>query len=115
MLLVLVVAATACRSQDNTVPEVTNEERIIATASSTDDPSVLRITWFPAPCERFVGVDVELDEQYANLTVNTLVDFANCIDPNDVVSGTTVDLGEPLGDREIWDRAFKDTVALDAN
>jgi len=25
---------------------------------------------------------------------------------------TVVDLGAPLGDRKIWDRAFGDTVAL---
>ena len=59
-----------------------------------------------------VAVDVELDDQYANLTVRVVVDVENC--PDTAINAQVVDLGEPLGDRRIWDRAFGNTVALDA-
>ena len=112
LLLALVLAAAGCRSQDNTVPDAELQDRIIATANTTSDPSQVRITWFPAPCESFETVEVELDERYANLRVKVMVDVADCPEPGP--TETIVDLGEPLGDREIWDRAFGDTVALDA-
>jgi len=112
LLLAVALFTTACRNEDNTDVPVENQDRIIATASSTDDPSKVRITWFTAPCESFDRVDVELDDQYANLTVRVVVDVENC--PDTAINAQVVDLGEPLGDRRIWDRAFGNTVALDA-
>lgn len=111
-LLAMLVLAACGKNEDNTVPDVEFQDRIIATASSTTDPSVLDLTWFTAPCERFDQVLVELDEQYANLTIRVTVDADTC--PEGSTGQTSVDLGAPLGDREIWDRAFGDTVALDA-
>ena len=113
-LLVALVAfaliTTACNNTDNSIPPIERQDRIIATANTTDDPSTLFVTWFPAPCETFNGVLVDLDEQYANLTVKVTVDVENC--PDNARSDAMVDLGEPLGDREVWDRAFGNTVAL---
>lgn len=112
VLLVLVaLVSTSCNSEDNSIPAIERQDRIIATANSTDDPAQIRITWFPAPCEAFNGVLVDVDEQYANLTVKVTVDVESC--PESSITETVVDLGEPLGDREIWDRAFGNTVALD--
>lgn len=110
LVLALALVATACNREDNTVPDVEQQDRIIATASTTDDPSELLITWFPAPCESFDEVLVELDDQYANLTVRVSVDVDVC--PDTSLTEMLVDLGEPLGDREVWDRAFGNTVAL---
>ncbi|MEM7094001.1 MAG: hypothetical protein AAF567_13430 [Actinomycetota bacterium] len=112
LLILLAVAATGCRSEDNTIPDIERQDRIIATAHTTDDPSQLRVTWFPAPCETFNGVLVDLDDDFANLTVRVTVDVETC--PGNTRSEAIVDLGEPLGDREVWDRAFNDTVALNA-
>ena len=111
-LLVVVVAllAVSCRSEDNSVPDIEQQDRIIATASLTDDPSELFITWFPAPCETFDEVEVMLDDEFARLRVRVTVDIGTC--PINDVSSTTVSLGEPLGDRLVFDRAFGDTVAL---
>ena len=107
----LVLTLGACRNVDNSVPEVEAQDRIIATANTTDDPSTVRITWFPAPCETFDEVLVDVDDDYANLTVRVTVDVDNCAESS--ITETIVDLGEPLGDRQIWDRAFGNTVALD--
>ena len=111
-VLVLAFVTTACNNENNSIPPVERQDRIIATASTTDDESMLLVTWFPAPCETFNGVLVDLDEQYANLTVKVTVDVESC--PDLARSEAMVDLGEPLGDREVWDRAFGNTVALDA-
>ncbi len=111
-VLALALITTACNNEDNSIPPVETQDRIIATANTTDDPTMLRVTWFPAPCEAFNGVLVDLDEQYANLTVKVTVDVESC--PDLARSEAMVDLGEPLGDREVWDRAFGNTVALDA-
>jgi hypothetical protein len=108
--LVVLLLVSSCRREDNSIPPVEEQDRIIATASLTDDPNVLRITWFPVECETFKGVESEVDEEFANLRVRVTVDVVNC--PPGGFSETTVDLGEPLGDRKIWDRAFGDTVAL---
>lgn len=110
VVLALSVLATACRNEDNSIPPTEQQDRIIATANTTDDPSMLRVTWFPAPCEVFNGVLVDLDDQYANLTVRVTVDVDTC--PDNVRNEAIVDLGEPLGTREVWDRAFGNTVAL---
>jgi len=108
--VLVLVALPSCRREDNSIPPVEDQERIIATASLTDDPEVLRLTWFPVECETFQRVDSELDADFANLRIWVTVDVENC--PPGGFSETTVDLGEPLGDRKIWDRAFGDTVAL---
>ena len=111
-LLAIALITTACNNEDNSIPPIERQDRIIATANTTDDPSMLQVTWFPAPCETFNGVLVDLDEDYANLTVKVTVDIENC--PDLAPSEAMVDLGEPLGEREVWDRAFGNTVALDA-
>ena len=111
-LLAIALITTACNNEDNSIPPIERQDRIIATANTTDDPSMLQVTWFPAPCETFNGVLVDLDEDYANLTVKVTVDVENC--PDLARSEAMVDLGEPLGEREVWDRAFGNTVALDA-
>ncbi len=110
--LALSVVAAACQRQDNSTPQVEVQDRIIATALTTDDPSQVRVTWFPAPCESFDEVLVELDDDYANLRVRVTVDPATC--PDQDITETVVDLGEPLGQRQIWDKAFNNTVALDS-
>lgn len=110
-LVGLLVVLAGCRNEDNTVPEAEQQDRIIATVSRTDDPTELRVTWFPAPCESFDEVQVELDDEYANLRVRVTVDTANCPEPGS--SETVVDLGAPLGDRLVWDRAFGNTVAIE--
>ena len=110
--IVLALVTIGCRNENNSVPDVEQQDRIIATADSTDDPATLRITWFPAPCETFDAVEVELDAEYANLLVRVTVDVDDC--PPAGSAETIVDLGEPLGDRRVWDRAVNDTVALDA-
>jgi len=71
---------------------------------------MLLITWDPAECETFQDVEIELEEGFANLLIQVVVDVETC--PPGGFSQTTVDLGEPLGDRKVWDRAFGDTVAL---
>ena len=71
---------------------------------------MLLVTWDPVECETFQEVEVELEEAYANLRIRVLVDVENC--PPGGFSEMVVDLGEPLGGRKIWDRAFEDTVAL---
>lgn len=112
-LVVALVATTGCRTEDNTVPEVQIEDRIIQTAGFVDgDPSQLLVTWDPVECETFQEVQVELDDTYANLLIKVVVDVAVC--PPSGQNQTVVDLGEPLGDRRVWDRAFGDTVALES-
>jgi hypothetical protein len=111
--LALVLSAAGCRNEDNSVPEVELQDRIIATANTTADPSQVLISWFPAPCETFETVEVDLDDNYANLRVKVMVDIAECPEPGP--TETVVDLGEPLGDRVIWDRTVGDTVALDVD
>lgn len=112
MVVCVLVFAAGCRSEDNSVPEAEQQDRIIATVASTDDPAEFEITWFPAPCERFDEVLVTNDEDYANLQVRVTVDTDQC--PEASISATVVNLGEPLGDRQIWDKAFNNTVAIDA-
>ena len=102
--------ASACRREDNTVPDPEQQDRIIATATLTDDPSKVAVTWFPAPCESFDEVLVELDDEFANLRIRVTVDVADC--PAAGATETVVDLGEPLGNRQIWDKAFGNSVAL---
>lgn len=108
--LVLVLLASACRREDNTVPEVEEQDRIVQTATLVDDQT-LRITWDPAPCETFDRVEVELEDDFVNLLIKVTVDIENC--PPGGFTETTVELGEPIGDRRIFDRAFNDTVALE--
>ncbi len=108
-VLIALLLVPSCRREDNTVPPPEIEDRIVQTATLVDE-STLRVTWDPAPCETFNGVGVELEEDYANLLIRVTVDIGNC--PPSGVNEATVDLGEPLGDRRIWDRAFNDTVAL---
>lgn len=111
-MLAMLALASCGKNEDNTVPDVEFQDRIIATVESTSDPAVFDLTWFTAPCEQFDQVLVELEDAYANLTIRVTVDAADC--PEGSTGQTSVDLGEPLGDREIWDRAFGDTVAIDA-
>lgn len=108
----LLLLAVGCKSEDNTVQAPQGEDRVIAAVVSTDDPSQFVVSWFPAPCEAFDEVQVELDDTYANLKVRVIVDVDAC--PNSSPGEVVVSLGEPLGDRLVWDRAFNDTVAVDA-
>lgn len=109
-LLVLIVLS-GCRREDNSIPDVESQDRIIATASLGESDSELVLTWFPVECETFDAVEVELDDDFVNLKIKVTVDVTTC--PPGGFSQTTVDLGEPIGDRTIFDRAFNDTVALD--
>lgn len=111
LIVVLAVVTSGCRREDNSKPDIEYQDRIIATARSTDDPASLLIAWFPAPCEAFDTVEVELDDDYANLRVRVTVDINDCPPPRR--AETLVDLGEPLGDREVWDRTVNNTVALE--
>ena len=106
----LVLLLSSCRREDNTVPPIQEEDRIVQSATLLDDPSMIRVTWDPVECETFQRVEVELDDDFANVRIRVLVDVENC--PPGGFDQATVDLGEPLGDRQIWDRAFGDTVAL---
>lgn len=112
-LLLCVAAAllllSGCSREDNTIPEVEVQDRIVQTATLVD-ASTLRVTWDAAPCETFDGVDFDLDDDYANVLIRVTVDVGNC--PPGGFTETTIDLGEPLGDRQVWDQAFGDTVAL---
>ncbi len=113
LIVGLAFVATSCRNEDNSTPDIEQQDRIIATVTSTDDPTVFTVSWFPAPCERFDDVVVTNDEDYANLRVRVTVDTANC--PESSISETVVDIGEPLDGRRIWDKAFNNTVAIDAS
>jgi len=111
-IVAVLLLLSSCRRIDNTVPEVgPPEDRIIQTASLTDNPNELLLTWDPVECETFLGVEAELDDDFANLLIQVEVDVATC--PPGGFSQTVVDLGEPLGDRTVFDRAFGDTVALE--
>ena len=109
-VVIVLLMVSSCRREDNSIPPVQEEDRIVQTASLTDDPTMLRITWDPVECETFQNVEVDLDEDFANLRIRVLVDVENC--PPGGFNQTIVDLGEPLGERRVWDRAFGDTVAL---
>jgi len=104
------VLLTSCRREDNSVPAIETQDRIIQTASLTDNPNELLLTWDAAPCETFKDVEVELEDGFANLKIRVTVDVENC--PPSGITEVVADLGQPLGDRRIWDRAFNDTVAL---
>jgi len=108
--VVLLLVLPSCRREDNTVPPVQEEDRIVQTVSLTDDPSMLLVTWDPVECETFIGVEADLEDDFANLRIRVLVDVENC--PPGGQNQAVADLGGPLGDRKIWDRAFGDTVAL---
>lgn len=116
IVLAIALLASACRREDNSVPEVESQDRIIRTAFTTDDPSVLALTWFAAPCETFTDVEVRLDDTFVNLEIHVEVDVASCDESGvaGAIGAVTVDLGEPLGDREIFDLAFNNTVELNA-
>lgn len=101
----------SCRTEDNSIPPVELQDRIIQTATLLDDPTMLQLTWDPVECETFKGVIVEPQERRVALTIEVVVDIENC--PPGGFSQTVVDLGEPLGERRVFDRAFNDTVALE--
>jgi len=109
--VVVLLVLSSCRREDNTIPPVQEEDRIVQTATLGDDGSSLILTWDPVECETFLSADAELDENFANVRIRVLVDVENC--PPGGFNQTTVDLGEPLGDRRVFDRAFADTVALE--
>ena len=108
--LIFVLLVSSCRREDNSIPPIEEQDRIIATASLTDTPNELLLTWFPVECETFQGVEVEPTDEFINIRIRVVVDVVTC--PPGGFSQTTVDVGEPLDDRLIWDRAFGDTVAL---
>lgn len=104
--------AAGCSQQDNTIPEVQIEDRIVASVFSTGDPSTYVVNWFTAPCEAFREVQVTSDDDFVNLRVRVQVDADSC--PTNSPGTTTVSFGAPLGDRRIFDLATNNTVALDA-
>ena len=106
----LIAVLSGCRREDNSIPPSQVEDRIIQTASFTDNPNERRLTWDPVECETFQNVEIDVDDDFANLRIRVLVDVENC--PPSGFNQTVVDLGEPLGDRKVWDRAFGDTVAI---
>ena len=108
--VVVLLILSSCSREDNSIPPPQDEDRIIQTASLTDDPTMLLVTWDAVECEIFEGVEIELEEDFANLLIQVVVDVETC--PPGGFNQSTVDLGEPLGDRKVWDRAFGDTVAL---
>lgn len=110
LVTVLALVSAGCRREDNSIPEVELQDRIVQSATLIDDET-LRITWDPAPCETFEGVEVEVDDDYVNLLIKVTVDVETC--PPGGFTQTTVDIGQPIGDRQIFDRAFNDTVALE--
>lgn len=107
---VVLLLVPGCRRQDNTIPEVEEQDRIVQTATLVDDET-LRLTWDAAPCETFDRVEVEIDDDFVNLLIKVTVDVETC--PPGGFTQTTVELGEPIGDRQIFDRAFNDTVLLE--
>lgn len=111
LALLSLLVLPGCRSEDNRIPDPESQDRIIATAALSDDDSQVEITWFPAPCESFDEVRVDMTDSQARLLVRVTVDVHLC--PPQGPAQTLVDLGEPLGDRKIYDVAFGDTVALD--
>lgn len=112
MICAVLVLAVACSQEDNTIPEIQIEDRIVASVFSTDDPNEYVVNWFTAPCEQFQEVQVTNDDGFVNLRVRVRVDPTAC--PTDSPGTTTVDFGDPLGDRRIFDLATNNTVALDA-
>jgi len=110
LLAFAVLVLPSCSREDNSIPPVEEQDRVIRTVTQTDDPNVLRLTWFPVECETFQGVESDIDGDFVNLRIRVSVDVTNC--PPGGFSETTVDIGEPLGNREIWDKSFGNTVAL---
>lgn len=109
--LLLILVLSSCRREDNSIPDVESQDRIIATAALGESNSQLVLTWFPVECETFDGVEVDIDDDFVNLTIKVTVDVTTC--PPGGFTQTTVDLDQPVGERKIYDRAFGDTVALD--
>lgn len=108
--VIALLVLSSCRNEDFSIPPVQVEDRIVQTASLTDDPNVLLVTWDPVECETFQEIEVDLEADFVNLRIRVLVDVENC--PAIELDEVLADMGEPLGDRKIWDRAFADTVAL---
>jgi len=104
--------AASCSQEDNTIPLVEIEDRIVASVFSTDDPARYVVNWFVAPCEEFREVQVTSDDDFVNLRVRVQVDPTAC--PDNSPGTTIVSFGDPLGDRRIFDLATNNTVALDA-
>ena len=109
-IVVLALLLASCRTEDNSVPPVEQQDRILQTATLIDE-STLRVTWDPAPCETFNEVQVDLNEDFVNIRIRVSVDIGNC--PPGGFTEATVDIGEPIGERRIWDLAFGDTVLLE--
>lgn len=111
-VLSLALMGAACSQENNTVPLVELEDRIVASVFSTDDPTRYVVNWFVAPCEEFREVQVTSEDDFVNLRVRVQVDPTAC--PDDSPGTTIVSFGDPLGDRRIFDLATNNTVALDA-
>lgn len=109
IVALLIVGASSCRREDNTVPDSEEQDRILQSAVRIDDDTLL-LAWDPAPCETFDRVEVESDDDYVNIEIKVIVDVADC--PPTGIDETTIELDRPLGDRQIFDRAFGDTIDL---
>lgn len=109
--IIVLLVLSACRREDNSIPPIEQQDRIISTATRGDTDSQVVLTWFPVECETFDRVDVDVDDQFVSLTIRVTVDINTC--PPSGLNRTVVDIGQPIGDRLIWDRAFNDTVLLE--
>ena len=109
-IIVLLLLLASCRREDNSIPPVEQQDRILQSATLVNETELL-LTWDPAPCETFQEVQWDADEDFVNIRIRVSVDIENCPPPS--FTETTIDIGEPVGDRRIWDRAFGDTVLLE--
>jgi len=111
LTVLLAMVTTACSREDNTIPDVEIEDRIVASVFSTEDPTRYVVNWFVAPCEEFREVQVTSDDDFVNLRVRVQVDPTTC--PDNSPGTTIVSFGQTLGERRIFDLATNNTVALD--
>lgn len=109
--LLLVLLLASCRTEDNSLPEPTEEPRIISLIEATDNDAELVVSWFPAPCETFNRIEVTPTADQIELELIVIVDAANC--PTGSITSTVVQLGEPRAGREVFDLTFDDTVRVE--
>lgn len=111
--VVLVLVSVGCRrTVAGGAAEPKIEDRIISQILETDDPEVYEIRWFPSGCESLDRIDSEIRDSGVWFTVFAFVDSAACVQSSGVESSALVNLGEPIGDRLIYDGNLKSTVAL---
>lgn len=144
LLAVMTVLLASCRTQDNTVPAVETQDRIIASITAvTGTPAAgaaalntesnaqsntesnakqsaegvaaerYLIKWFGVECETFEEVVVSSEADYINLNVKVILDINEC--PAQTPSETVIELNEPLGERQFWDKSVNRIIKVQAD